>query len=248
MFSDHKYECNTLETVSIGGGLSAISIGAKRMQEMIPCSCFDSIHKALLRETGMETGEAGTSQGAKKGWDTKGRGQKDEEPSEGRKFPITSKDMSDDVQRQQRQGDIDLGLGEPDVDQHGYNKSTGQFDIGWNPATSQFDQAGFKGGNPRGSNLQKVSDVYNDLASIIDPNMQGDYSAYSPDIINDVAMKHGITPEQAQEIWDSGGTTDIDLEGGPQLVPDLPQPDDKELHSALGDWESRRKTDKRKKR
>lgn len=77
-FSDHEYECDMMETVSIGGGLSAQSVGAKRVIETIsPCSCFDSIHKALLRETGVD--EAGSSEGAKKGWDKRGRGQK--EPS-----------------------------------------------------------------------------------------------------------------------------------------------------------------------
>lgn len=68
MFSDHEYECDMMETVSIGSGLSAQSVGAKKVVEtIIPCSCFDSIHKALLRETGME--EGGPGSGRKKGDD-----------------------------------------------------------------------------------------------------------------------------------------------------------------------------------
>lgn len=79
-FSDHKYSCPlTQEQVSIGGGLSAQSVGAKRVVETIsPCSCFDSIHKALLRETGVD--EAGNSEGAKKGWDKRGRGKNEQDP------------------------------------------------------------------------------------------------------------------------------------------------------------------------
>jgi len=59
-FSDHKYECNMSEAVAISGGLSAQSVGAKKIEEMESCSCFDSVHEALLHETGAKEGGPGS--------------------------------------------------------------------------------------------------------------------------------------------------------------------------------------------
>lgn len=51
-FSDHKYECNMSEAFAISGGLSSQAVGGKKIEEMESCSCFDSVHEALLHETG----------------------------------------------------------------------------------------------------------------------------------------------------------------------------------------------------
>lgn len=77
----NEKELPMFESVAISGDLSAQSVGGKtrKIEEIEPCSCFDNVHKALIKETGIPSSEAGTSAGAKKGWDTRGRGQKDED-------------------------------------------------------------------------------------------------------------------------------------------------------------------------
>lgn len=67
MFSDHKFAeepeemdeeyddniksitINYKESFSVPGGLSAQSVGGKKIEEIEACPCFDSLHRALIR-------------------------------------------------------------------------------------------------------------------------------------------------------------------------------------------------------
>lgn len=67
------------------------------------------------------------------------------------------------------------------------------------------------------SNLQDIADVYNWMERKVDPDQQGDDERarnFDDELISNAAEKFEITEEQAEEIWDSAGTTDIDISGG----------------------------------
>lgn len=72
MFSDHKYQrpMQLVESFSIGGGLSAQSVGAKtkKVEEIAPCSCFDTVHEALKSETKEGGPGSGPQPGQGKGY------------------------------------------------------------------------------------------------------------------------------------------------------------------------------------
>ena len=103
MFTGHKFEktpmkekdCPLEESFSVPGGLSNISVGGKTrktMETIKPDRQFNKVVRSLVQEShnpmeipiGKEVDEAGTSAGASKGWDKRGRGRKAEEPNEGR--------------------------------------------------------------------------------------------------------------------------------------------------------------------
>jgi len=66
--------------------------------------------------------------------------------------------------------------------------------------------------NPKMGNLQRIADIYHDMERIVDPDMTGDLNTgYGQSMIRDMAEKHNLSEYQIQEIWDSAGTTDIDV-------------------------------------
>ena len=60
--------------------------------------------------------------------------------------------------------------------------------------------------NPRMSNLERIEKIYNEMERKVTEPYE-----YSDEMIREMAQKHNLSEYQIQEIWDSGGTTDIDV-------------------------------------
>ena len=66
--------------------------------------------------------------------------------------------------------------------------------------------------NPKMGNIGRIEDIYREMERIVDPDMTGDVNkGYSDQMIRDMSQKHNLSEYQIQEIWDSAGTTDIDV-------------------------------------